>query len=118
MEYPFGVGGSVFSTRVWNGNINYSIGTTYLWDTGATTSQIVEAPTVQTKYLVDITPNGCPTSTGSVTIYINLAPVLDLGVDTSICFSTQITLDTGAESLDTYGQMLKWIKALLLMERR
>ncbi|MFT6923584.1 MAG: hypothetical protein ACJA1C_002599 [Crocinitomicaceae bacterium] len=95
MEYPFGAGGSVFSPRIWNGNINYSIGTTYLWDMGATTSQIVETPTAQTTYLVDITPNGCPTSTDSVTIYINPAPILDLGADTSICPGTQITLDAG-----------------------
>jgi hypothetical protein len=96
MEYPFGTGGSVFSPRVWNGIINYSIETTYLWDSDATASQIVETRTVQTKYLVDIIPNECPSSTDSVTIYINPAPVLDLGADTSICPCIQITLDTGA----------------------
>ena len=71
MEYPFGGGGAVFSPRVWNGNINYSIETTYLWDNGATTAQVVNTPIAETTYYVDITYTGCSTITDSVTIYMD-----------------------------------------------
>lgn len=97
MEYPFTAGGSTFTPRVWNGIIHYSTGTvtSFLWGTGATTSEISVAPTIETTYLVDITPNGCPTISDSVTIYMNAVPTVDLGADTSICAGTVLTLDAG-----------------------
>ncbi|PHR36944.1 MAG: hypothetical protein COA38_01030 [Fluviicola sp.] len=98
MEYPFTAGGSFFSPRVWNGIIHYEIGTTYLWDTGATTPEITVAPTIQTTYLVDITSNGCPTATDSVTIYMSPDPVIDLGLDTNVCAGDALILDAGIQS--------------------
>lgn len=104
MEYPFTAGGGTFTPRVWNGNIHYStgVGTTFLWGNGATTEQIVEAPTTQTTYYVDITPSGCPTVTDSITIYMNASPALDLGADTTVCPGNQVTLDAGA-GMATYN---------------
>jgi hypothetical protein len=96
MEYPFAAGGGIFTPRVWNGVIHYDTGTTFLWSTGDTTTQIGVSPSVQTTYYVDITSLGCPNTTDSVTIYMNPEAVVDLGMDTSICAGTMITLDAGA----------------------
>ena len=97
MEYPFTAGGALYTPRIFNGNIHYStaIGTTYLWSNASTSDSIVETPTVQTTYYVDITLSGCPTVTDSVTIYVNPAVIVDLGLDTALCPGAQITLDAG-----------------------
>ncbi len=71
------------------GNFNY------LWNDGST-NQLYLASTagVFSVTITDIT-SGCE-ATDNVTITVNPAPVITLGVDTTLCFGTTFTLDGGA----------------------
>lgn len=67
---------------------------TYSWEDGSTDSTLMNVATGS--YMVTVTDaNGC-TGTGSATIgFLNPAPVVNLGADTSICEGSSIMLDAG-----------------------
>jgi hypothetical protein len=67
-------------------------GLTYLWSTGATTQTI----TVSTGgiYFVRVSNAECSTS-DTILVSINAAPVVNLGNDLNICTSDTVTLDAG-----------------------
>ena len=68
-------------------------GSTFLWNTSATTQSI--APTTSGTYSVTVTtPQNC---TGTFDAVVTLVPTItvDLGNDTTICQGTMITIDVG-----------------------
>jgi hypothetical protein len=67
-------------------------GATYLWSTGATTQTI--SPTQNGTYSVIVSVGSC-VAKDTITVTINEAPVVNLGVDRDICTSDTITLDAG-----------------------
>jgi len=70
-------------------------GDTYLWSTDETTQTIVAMGTDETMYWAEVTnTNGCSTID---TVYLNFAsiPEIDLGADTAVCGTTNITLNAG-----------------------
>ena len=52
-------------------------------------------PTITTTYYVDVTNGAGCTSTDSIVVTVNPAPVVNLGADTLICGGNNITLDAG-----------------------
>lgn len=76
-------------------------GTTYLWDTGATTASISVSPNTTTTYTVTVfSPSGNNTDTDSVVVTVNEIPTVDAGADVTINSGEDVTLTaTGA---DTY----------------
>jgi len=66
----------------------------YLWNDG-TTAQFLLASVAGTYTVTVSNPTGCSTI-DSVTINIIAAPILALGVDTTLCDGTQLVLDAGA----------------------
>ncbi len=75
-------------------------GDTYLWSTSETTQSIIATGSGETMFWAEVTNQyGCK---GYDTVYINFAeiPVVDLGVDTTICGSTTITLNAGNPGSD------------------
>ncbi|WP_164875621.1 T9SS type B sorting domain-containing protein [Apibacter sp. HY039] len=68
-------------------------GSTYLWSTGSTT-QSIEVIQAGTYSVVVTDANGCQRS-GEIKISINPLPVVNLGVDRSICQGSSTTLDAG-----------------------
>ena len=78
-------------------------GDTYLWSTNETTQTIVATGTDETMYWAEVTnANECKSID---TIYLNFAsiPVVNLGSDTAICGTTNITLNA-----DNYGSTYLW----------
>jgi len=70
-------------------------GNTYLWSTDETTQTIVGTGSGETMFWAEVTSEyGC---NGYDTVYIDFAqiPVVNLGVDTTICGGALITLDAG-----------------------
>lgn len=67
-------------------------GGTYLWSTGEATNEISVMPSNTTTYTVTVTLNGC-VDTDDVTVFVNEAPVVDLGPDQEICEGETVTLD-------------------------
>jgi len=81
-------------------SVNTVTGATYLWSTGETTSSITT--TVAGQYWVETTLNGCSASdTGMATVLAS--PIVDLGMDTSICDTATLVLDAGAGSAWTWS---------------
>ncbi len=84
--------------------LNATGGTAYLWSPGATLSDStifnpLACPTVTTTYTVTVTDGNSCSDTASVTITIDPLPVVDAGIDTSICIGDSIQLNaTGATS--------------------
>src|SRR5690606_10562754 len=74
-------------------------GSTYLWNTTATSAAITVTPTTTTTYSVMVTnANGCSDST-SVTITVNPLPNITITGNDSICLGSTATLTaTGAAS--------------------
>lgn len=68
-------------------------GATYTWSTGAT-SQTVNATTAGT-YNVNVNHNGCTGSDEIVLSVINTPTSVNLGNDTTVCFSNALVLDAG-----------------------
>jgi len=97
MEYPFTQNtGAVYQPRVWNGNIHYALanvpGTTYLWGTGQTTTNIPDTLYSNTQYTVQSTVPGCPVTTND-TFDITLSiPVVSAGMDHSLCVGDSLVL--------------------------
>ncbi len=70
-------------------------GFTYLW-TGGSTNQILDVNTTGT-YFVTITDGNTCTATNDVDITVNANPVIDLGINQTICVdAVPVTLDAGA----------------------
>ena len=74
-------------------------GGTYSWSAGGQTSQTITVnPGITTSYTVSYTLSGC-TATGTGTVTVNPLPVVDAGINQTICAGTQITLSgNGASS--------------------
>src|SRR5690606_22602947 len=67
-------------------------GVDYVWNTGATTSEITVFPLVTTTYEVLVTDaNGCE-NTAEVTVTVNPLPLVDAGADVAICYGDSTTL--------------------------
>ncbi|HTB31340.1 MAG TPA: PKD domain-containing protein [Bacteroidia bacterium] len=71
-------------------NIVAAGGTTYLWNTGATTNSITPSPLSTTIYTVQIS-NGCAIDT-TVKITVKTSPVLTLSPTDTICSGNSVTL--------------------------
>ena len=65
-------------------------GATYLWNTGAITSDI--SVSVGGTYWLDVTLNGCVVR-DMIDVSVTPLPIVDLGADLTICPGTQTTLD-------------------------
>lgn len=78
--------------------LNGSGASSYVWDNGVTNG-VAFAPTATTTYTVTGTDaNGCENS-DDVTITVNATPVVNAGVDQSICEGASVTLTaSGADS--------------------
>ncbi|OUS02942.1 hypothetical protein A9Q86_02525 [Flavobacteriales bacterium 33_180_T64] len=73
-------------------------GTSYLWNTGATSASITVNPNITTTYTVQVTQNGC-SSSDDVTVTVNAIPVVDAGDDETIFIGESVTLTAiGADS--------------------
>jgi len=66
-------------------------GTSYLWSTGDTASNITVSPTTTTTYYVTVSDNMC-SQTDSVIIYVSDLPIVDAGQDQTICINDSVTL--------------------------
>ena len=74
-------------------------GTTYSWDSGDATPSITVAPNSTTTYNVTVTDGGTCTGTASVTVSVNPSPIVDAGVNESVCNGGSVTLTaSGANS--------------------
>jgi gliding motility-associated-like protein len=73
-------------------------GTTYLWNTGVTTTSLTAAATAAATYTVIGTDaNGC-SNIDSATVFVNALPVVSAGADVSICYGDS-TLLTGSGAI-------------------
>lgn len=73
--------------------LNAGSATSYVWSTGATSATInVNA---QGDYSVTVTSSDNCTNSDTITVGINLLPVINLGNDTVICEGNSIQLDAG-----------------------
>jgi len=71
--------------------INANTGSTYLWNNGATSQQVIVNPTSETQFSVTVT-NGCGNANDSVTVFVNPHPNAFAGADTSICMGDSISI--------------------------
>ncbi len=69
-------------------------GTSYLWSTGETESQIQVAPMETTTYTVT-SENACGIETDEVTVFVEEAYLVDLGEDIEICSGEIVELNAG-----------------------
>ncbi|MFH0865123.1 MAG: PKD domain-containing protein [Bacteroidota bacterium] len=76
-----------------------SLGTSYQWNTGATTATIIVSPSVSsTTYTVTVTSsNGC-TASDAVLVNVNTLPVANAGSDQSICQGGSVTITASGGS--------------------
>ncbi|MBP6391701.1 MAG: gliding motility-associated C-terminal domain-containing protein [Flavobacteriales bacterium] len=65
-------------------------GATYVWDDGSTSA--TRSVSAAGTYSVDVTVNGC-SSSDAVDVLVNPLPVVDLGLDVTICAGGQTVLD-------------------------
>ena len=83
-------------TTICNGNsliINAgNPGSTYIWNTGATTQTITVS--YASKYFVTVTNGSCSVN-GSINISVSAVPIVKLGKDTTICKEKSIILNAG-----------------------
>lgn len=79
-----------------------SSGSSYLWNTGASTASIDVIPLSFTTYSVTVTgSNGCH-AYDEVSVNVNTLPVADAGIDQSVCFGQKATL------VATGGNFYQW----------
>ncbi len=71
----------------------------YLWNTGAAENKII--PSAYGKYWIMVDQNGC-TISDTINILQHPVPVVNLGIDTTICASKAITLTAGIIQPATY----------------
>ncbi len=72
-------------------------GASYMWSTGEDTQTIVATGSGIIECWVDVTNSSGCTTRGDIQINFASLPVVDLGVDTTLCGSSNITLDAGNE---------------------
>jgi hypothetical protein len=103
MEYPFTAGtDAVFQPRVWNGNINYCLAnvpsTSYLWNTGATTTSIQPSISSPSQFTIEVNTPGCPILYDTINVNISV-PIVTGGLDIEVCMGENVLLHgEGAES--------------------
>ncbi|HPZ36941.1 MAG TPA: hypothetical protein PL038_07060, partial [Bacteroidales bacterium] len=71
----------------------------YLWSEGSTTSSITVSPLANTTYYVTGYTDICHRE-DSFIVYVNPAPVINLGNDTTICYADTITISATAGYTD------------------
>lgn len=92
-------------------------GANYTWDNGGSLSSTslanpVATPTVTTTYTVTVTDvNGC-TNTDDVTITVNPLPIVDAGIDQTICLGESIAI--GGTPTGPVGSTFLWDNAASL----
>ena len=67
-------------------------GTSYSWNTGATTSVIVVSPTSTTAYTATVTLSGCDSIPAPVTVTVNSLPAASISGNNTICQGQSTTL--------------------------
>ena len=77
-------------------------GTSYLWNTGATTQSISVNPNVTTTYSVEVTQNSC-SSTDDVQVTVNPLPSVDAGLDVTINLGESTTLTASGATSYTWN---------------
>ncbi|MFA6923031.1 MAG: gliding motility-associated C-terminal domain-containing protein, partial [Bacteroidales bacterium] len=86
---------NVFPSEICNGGtatISATNGSSYTWNTGATTSTLTVSPTVTATYYVTGTNiNGC-TATSFVSVTVNPNPQVNVA-DKAVCFGVAVTLN-------------------------
>lgn len=79
-------------------SLTASGGSSYLWNTGATTASISVSPSSTTTYTVTVTSgNGC-SATDAVIVTVNTTPVANAGTDVTICSGQTTTLTASGGS--------------------
>ncbi|MCX6257552.1 MAG: T9SS type A sorting domain-containing protein [Bacteroidia bacterium] len=84
--------------------VNPALGfTDYLWSTGATTNSITDVPASDGTYTYSlIATNLCVSDTDTVQVNISEALSINLGNDSTFCYTGPITLDAGPGFLSYY----------------
>jgi predicted transcriptional regulator len=88
--------------------LSASIGSTYVWSTGATTRQINVNPAITTTYGVTVTNNSGCSNPASFTVKVNPLPELTISGDNDICLgeSTTLIASGGAEYIWSTGSTI------------
>ena len=74
-------------------------GTNYLWSNGDTTQSINVNPSSSTSYFVNVTNNGCQSTSSILNLIINPLPNINVGNDETICQNSPLTIAaTGGNS--------------------
>ncbi len=73
-------------------NLNATGGTTYLWNTSATTAGITVSPTTTTNYSVTITNSNNCSVVENVTVTVNSSPSASINGNSTICAGSSTTL--------------------------
>ncbi len=76
--------------------------TTYSWNNGVTNG-VAFSPAATTTYTVTGTSNGC-TGTDQVTVTLNNLPIVNAGIDQSICLGQSVTLVASGATTYTWDQ--------------
>ncbi len=71
--------------------LSASGGSSYLWNTGETTSSITVGPTETTTYTVTVS-NDTDSDSDYVIVTVNENPIVNVGEDVTICFGESITI--------------------------
>jgi PKD repeat protein len=81
-------------------------GSSYLWNTGATTSGIIATGSgvpSSYSYWVDVTNEwGCTTRSETLSVVLKPSPEVNLGADSTVCEGGFITLDAGSGAGNSY----------------
>lgn len=103
LDWPFtgSSTGSIFSPRVWNGEIHYTLDgkKTVAWSTSDKTDTIKVSPLKNTTYYVDVTVGSCKMRDSLKIDVENLT--VNIGKDTTLCAGKSIQLDAGATPTGT-----------------
>ena len=87
-------------------SITASGGTTYVWNTGATTTSITASPSTTTTYTVTGTASGC-SNTATVSVAVLTAPTVTASASsTSVCSGQSSTLTAGGASTYSWSHGL------------
>jgi len=80
-----------------------SVGTNYVWSTGATTQSITETPLSNATYIVTVTDgNGC-TDVDTVSVNLSSSLLVSISNDTTICEGTAVQLFAGGGNTFTWS---------------
>ncbi len=79
-------------------------GSSYLWNTGATTSSLtVSGSGTASSYWVEVTNEwGCTTTSETLNVTLKPSPEVDLGPDSTVCEGGFVTLDASTEGSNSY----------------